>query len=476
MAAFLRSRGFPDVHVIDSASPLLSYAQFERRVLDLRPDVLAITATTIDWPECVALYRIVRRVLPGTLIVAGGFQFNVYPRECLSFDCIDVGVAGDGEETLLDVVQAHAAGRTLAGIPGTWTRDGGTGGVPTPGPSRDGVADLDTLPWPARDLFPNHLYRAITIARPFATMTTVRGCPYSCRYCGQVGQRERFRVRSAPSVYEEIQSLKAQGFRELIFFDETFTVNYERTMELCRLLAQPGRSIPWTCRTRVDLVDRELLTWMRRAGCKRLQMGIESGSEAVLQRMNRRVDLRQVREAFELAEGLGFETRGYFMLGYLGETQEETDETIALAMRMPLDWASFSRTLGLPGTPLYEEMRRSGIVEGDFWRDYTLLRFGARIPYVKDEGWLRQAQRRAYRRFYGRRRVLAGKLRDMTSLHRLTEYLQGAQLFLSIQTEANRNVPSAMWRRSVVQHEIELEEIRQRPAAPSTGGFEAFMG
>ena len=473
IASYLRANGYPDVFAVDSASPLLTYEGFEAKMRGLRPDIVGLTSTTLDWPECVALARIIKGIDPSILVVVGGFQMSCYPAECLSFPCVDVGVAGDGEETMLAIVQGWEAGSSLDGIPGTWTR---VDGVPTEAPMRAPIDDLDSLPMPARELFPNHLYRAITIRRPFATMTTVRGCPYSCRYCGQVGPRQSFRMRSAASVADEIRTLRALGFQEIIFFDETFTVSRARTRELCERLIAMGTPLPWTCRTRVDLVDDELLVLMRRAGCVRLQMGIESGSEAVLKRMDRRVDLDQVQRAFAYADELGFETRGYFMLGYLDETQAETDETIALACRMPLDWASFSRTLGLPGTPLYQDMRDRGIIEGDFWRDYTLLRFGAKIPYVKEEAWLRDAQRRAYRRFYRRPRVLAGKLRDMSSLHRLKEYVRGAHLFLSIQTEANRNVPEAMWRRTVAQDEVALDEIEHRPSAPSTGGFEAFMG
>ncbi len=473
IASYLRTNGYPDVFAVDSASPLLTYDGFETKLRELRPDIIGITATTLDWPECVALARIVKKVDPNILVVVGGFHMSCYPAESLSFPCVDVGVAGDGEETMLAIVQAWEAGESLNGIPGTWTR---IDGVPTEAPVRAPVADLDSLPMPARELFPNHLYRAITIRRPFATMTTVRGCPYSCRYCGQVGPRQSFRMRSAASVADEIGTLKALGYQEIIFFDETFTVSRPRTRELCELLIKMGTPLPWTCRTRVDLVDDELLLLMRKAGCVRLQMGIESGSEAVLKRMDRRVDLEQVKRAFAFADQLGFETRGYFMLGYLDETEFETDQTIDLACSMPLDWASFSRTLGLPGTPLYQEMQDRGIIEGDFWRDYTLLKFGADIPYVKDEAWLRDAQRRAYRRFYRRPRVLAGKIKDMSSIHRLGEYLRGAHLFMSILTEANKNVPSAMWRRSVSQEDVVLDEIASRPHEPSTGGFEAFMG
>jgi radical SAM superfamily enzyme YgiQ (UPF0313 family) len=192
--------------------------------------------------------------------------------------------------------------------------------------------------------------------------------------------------------------------------------------------------------------------------------------------MGRNLDLERVRTSFGAAADLGFETRGYFMLGYLDETREETDQTVDLALSLPLDWASFSRTIGLPRTELYSEMQRRGLVVGDFWRDYTVLRFGGRMPYIKDEDFLRSAQRRAYRRFFGRRRVLAGKLRDITSAHRLREYVEGAKLFLAIQTEANRNAPATMWRRTTSQDDIELREIADRPTEPSTGGYEAFMG
>jgi anaerobic magnesium-protoporphyrin IX monomethyl ester cyclase len=470
LASYLKANGFPNVSVIDSASPGMSYDEFRDAISAMRPAVVGFTATTMDWPEVVALARIVKEVDPDAVVVVGGFHLNCYPRESLSFPCVDLGVVGDGEPTILEIVQRVAAGNLLYGIDGTWYRD--AQGIPTQARPRKPVEDLDSLPWAARELFPNHLYRAITIQRPFATMTTVRGCPYACRYCGQTGVREQYRARSAESVFEEIRYLKSVGFKELIFFDETFTVNRKHVVELCTRMIESGTTLPWTCRTRVDLVDRELLILMRKSGCKRLQMGIESGSPAVLERMNRNLNLAQVERGFALARELGFETRGYFMLGYLDETPAETEMTIDLACRLRLDWASFSRVLGLPNTPLYETMIQRGVIDGDFWRDYTMLRFGHKVPYVKQEDWLRDMQRKAYRRFYSRPSVLAGKLRDVTSRHRVKEYAQGAQLFFAIQTEANKNVPATMWKRIANQREVKLSEIPEQPLLPSTGGSE----
>lgn len=446
IAAVLRDRGFADVHVIDSASPRMGYREFERRIRRLRPEIVGFTSTTIDWPEVVALARLVKRVDPDIVVLVGGFQMSCYPQECLAFPCVDVGVEGDGEETMLEIVEAVAAGRSLWGIPGTWQRHPETGRAAA-GPARQPLQDLDSLPFAARDLFPNEHYRAITIQAPFATMVTARGCPYSCRYCGQSASRERYRWRSAESVYEEIRSLVAQGFRELIFFDETFTVNRKRTFELCERLIRGGVQVPWTCRTRVDLVDRELLVLMKRAGCRRLQMGIESGSPEVLERMGRKIDLGQVERGFALAEQVGFERRGYFMLGYLDETEEQARATIDMACRMRLDWASFSRVIGLPATPLYDEMLARGILKTDFWREYSNLRFGQAVPYCQDERYLIGLQRQAYRRFYSRPSVLLSKAKDLRSGVRRREYARGLELFLAIQLEQNRNVPATMWRR-----------------------------
>ena len=446
IGAVLRRGGLADVHVIDSASPRMSYRDFERQIRRLMPEIVGFTSTTIDWPEVVALARLVKRVDPDILVLVGGFQMSCYPEDCLAFPCVDVGVEGDGEETMVEIVEAVAAGRSPWGIAGTWQRHPQTG-RPTHGPARQPLQDLDALPFAARDLFPNEHYRAITIQTPFATMVTARGCPYTCRYCGQSASRERYRWRSAESVYEEIRSLVAQGFRELIFFDETFTVNRKRTVALCELMIRNDVRVPWTCRTRVDLVDRELLELMKRAGCRRLQMGIESGSPEVLEHMGRTIDLGQVERGFALAEQVGFERRGYFMLGYLDETEEQAQQTIDMACRMRLDWASFSRVIGLPATPLYEEMLARGVLETDFWREYSNLRFGQGVPYCQDEAYLRRLQRQAYRRFYSRPSVLLSKAKDLRSGVRRREYLRGLELFLAIQLEQNRNVPSTMWRR-----------------------------
>lgn len=435
LAAMLRREGH-EVEILDANAENLSLEAFSQRVKGSKAQLVGFTTMTAGWPSTVEGAGLVRRALPEAKIVVGGPQLSVHPELCLTFDVFDAGVIGNGEETLVELAAKMAGGEDWSKVPGTVVRRDGAVIV---NPERTEFADINTYPFPAVDLIKRELYQAITVQSPFFTMVTSRGCPFSCRFCSQVyGGRLVTRFRSPENVVDEIDIyVNKYGAKEIVFFDETFTLRKERVMEVCRLLQERHLKVSFDLRTRVDSIDEEMFAALREVGARRVHLGVESGTMEIIKRMNKGITLEQAERAVNTAKKYGYETRGYFMIGYLGETPETYKETIRVAKRLNLDWASFSITTPLPATKLYEEARDLGLVSADYWQKYTLLQQERLdFPVLETEYWdeaeLHRLLSRAYRAFYLRPRFVWNRLKGIRNLDSIRELLRGMQVLMDI--------------------------------------------
>ncbi len=376
--------------------------------------VVAFSSTTLNWPSTLAAIRAVKRVSPEAVVVVGGPQMDVYPEEVLGFSEVDFGIVGEGERALVELVAAIEDGRDATAVPGVLAlRDGRVTATPPAAP----IEDLGDLPFPALDLFPVGRYRAVTVPAPFTTMITSRGCPYRCRFCSQRYAGGVFRRRPTRHVIGEMEEhVRRYRSREIVFFDETFTIGERRVIELCEGLIDMGAPVGFNIRARADGITSDVARALFAAGCTGVSLGIESGSDRILKKMNKGETTGQIREAVRICREARLVTRGYFMLGYVGETAGEMEETIRFACELPLDYASFTITQLNPGTPDYEQAMEDGEV-GDYWRDFTLgKKVPARPPRPKNsdfsEEGLQKELKRAYRRFFLRPRIIGRRLLD----------------------------------------------------------------
>ena len=434
IAAVLRQEGFPveilDAHVFDLYGPA-----FQKAVQDAKPHIIGFTSTTVGWPNVVEAARLAREACPDALIIVGGPQLQIYPRESLTFPWIDMAVTGDGEDTIVEIVKRYDGGDSLSDILGTCVR---VDGEIVLNPPRPWSRKLDDIPFPAVDLTPWDKYHALTIEKPFFNMITTRGCPYKCSYCSQVYAGDTIRYRSPDNVLEEMEIyVKKYGAREIIMFDETFTVKKSRVLKICQGIKERKLKFGFDMRTRVDCVDEEMLIALKEAGCKRIHFGIESGSPRILKAMNKGITVEKIRETVTLAKKIGFSTRGFFMIGYLDEDMDTYQETINLSRELPLDWASYSITTPLPHTGLYREAMNRGYVDGDYWKDYTLLKKGREdFPHLYTEHWdeakLKQMLKKAYSSFYMRPQYMWRRITSVRSMHDVKDLLGGWKVLMML--------------------------------------------
>lgn len=439
LASWVRQHGF-DVRILDLHVKNITPQDATREVADYDPQVVAITVKTLGWPACIEIAEMVRATVPRAVIVIGGPHLGIYPRESLSWPCFDVAVVGDGEETFLELCERVRDGgiepatiSELDGTAGTIIRH--PDGELCEGPPRALPKDIDRYPMPAWDLLPVADYHCLTLFKPFATMVTTRGCPWHCGYCSQV-YSEKLRFRSPELVVDEMEHLeKTYGVKEIVFFDETFTIGKKRMRTFADEVLRRGLKVKFNIRARVDTVDREVVRLLKRAGLRSIHMGVEAGTDRVLKIMNKQITRAQTEEAFRICREEGVDTRGYFMIGYYDATPQDIDETIRFASSLGLDWASFSVATALPATDLYTVARQRGYVEGDFWRRYT-IDGGGTLPQLETETFtaeeLRAWRTKAYLRFYLRPDLIKRKLSKSEGRDELKEMLGGATVLSEI--------------------------------------------
>ncbi len=416
MAALL----MPDcrVAIIDAIAERMGWRRFEEQLRARRPRcyVTQLTAPTLqnDMAGC-SLARSV-----GARTVAFGTHVTPMTRQTMeACPALEFVLRGEPELTLCELVAA-LEGREpgeqaaqliraadpdwqpsngkdrLAGIKGlAWRRDGEI--VVNEG--RPLIPNLDELPLPAHEQLPVHRYRIPMLRGPYTFVVTSRGCPAGCRFCiKHVNYQHTVRTRSPENIMRELWALHRLGIHNIHMYADLFTVSRGQVMELCRHVWCQGLRVRWTCNSRVDFVDEELLQAMGRAGCWMISWGIESASPEILGRVRKGYRPEQAEQALRWARGAGIKNWGYFIIGLPGETEETIRETINFSKRLPLDLALFHIAAPHPGTPFFAEVVEKGWFRaGTRWEEVdmdrsTVLDYPG-LPAERLEYW----QRRAFR-------------------------------------------------------------------------------
>jgi radical SAM superfamily enzyme YgiQ (UPF0313 family) len=263
-------------------------------------------------------------------------------------------------------------------------------------PARPFIADLDDLPLPRHDLLPLQDYRAPLVGGPYTFVVSSRGCPGGCRFCiKHVSYGRSVRYRSPDHVLAELEQLAALGVRKVHMYTDLFTLNREHVMGICEGIQARGLDLRWTCNSRVDFVDPELLQQMHAAGCWMISWGIESGEPRMLRRMNKGITTEQVEQALRWSKQAGIMNWGYFIIGMPGETEESIRTTIDFAKRLPLDLVLFHIAAPHPGTPFFQEVVENGWFRpGTHWEDVDMDRSTVLdYPNLKAEDLERWAKR-----------------------------------------------------------------------------------
>jgi radical SAM superfamily enzyme YgiQ (UPF0313 family) len=414
LAASLEKESF-SVKIIDDDLLQMGYYKFAELAAKLNPKIIGVTATTSTIKTALKYLEVVKKILPDTLTVIGGPHTTFVPLETLKDSkTLDLVVLGEGDETIVDLAKTYHPGENIRGylseVKGIVYREKNNWGkydklkLTQPRPL---IKDLDSLPFPARHLVP---FKSYNVSKnQSGGIITSRGCVYSCGYCSSsLIMGKKFRSRSPDNVVDEIEELVYQyNIKDIAFMDDTFMLNKTRAHKIAQEIKARDLDVSFVASSRVDMVNKNLLSELRNAGMNTIYYGVESGSQRVLNLMKKGITLKQAEKAVKSAKNVGLKVLASFILGYPGETIEDINKTINFSIKLDPDYSQYSILTPFPGTPIYHDLKNKGLIDTENWGKYTVMK-----PVLKYEklGLTKKIVERkltlAYLKFYTRPKYL----------------------------------------------------------------------
>jgi radical SAM superfamily enzyme YgiQ (UPF0313 family) len=416
------------VAMIDANAENLDNDEIVARLRGVKFEFVGVSVTTITLNPALRLAEEIKRNFPACTMVFGGVHATVDPDSIIKHAAIDYVLQGEAEQSFPALLRS-ADPSLVAGL----TYKASAGVVHNPPAPR--IADLDSLPPPAWHLLPVNLYRPSLgnyKRLPGVGMIASRGCPGKCTFCYVGTNGETVRRRSARNVVDEIKYLRDNnGIREISFYDDNFTTSKTFVSEFCSLLAQENVKITWTCASRVDTVNEEILKTMKQGGCHQISYGVESADEQILKNINKRIQLPRVSETIRLTRKAGIEAKIYLMFGAPGETVDTIKTTLRFAVKTKADGFIVSIATPFPGTQMLDWAKERGYLRILDWERYDVSTPTMELPTIATAD-LRQAYATAYRTLYLRPGFLWRKLTSIRSWEDIKKYMTALAVVIGL--------------------------------------------
>ena len=406
MAAMLEQNGMK-VKVIDGIAERLSHEDLERKIAESDPDVVGIAYMMAEtYADSAEVARTAKRSAPKAKIVLGGHNASFVAAKIIeNLPEADYVVVGEGEFTFLELVRSISDGGDVSRVKGLMYRKNGKAVFTGP---REHIPNLDELPFPAKHLVsPNASYGRFWVGgfqvafKNLSGMITSRGCPFGCTFCSCTEFAGRkIRVRSPENVVDEMEYLvRKRGVEQIFIVDDNFTAFPKRVMEICKLIKERGLKFHWFCEGRVDTASEELYKTMSDAGCWLIFLGLESGSQRVLDYYEKKTTVEKGWRAVALAQKAGIDVVGSFIVGAPNETEEDYKKTLDFVKRADMDAVSMSSLKVLPGSALWQRYEKNGAIGAADWNKYFEI-FDLCEEHSKEKirRWMKTAENKFYRR------------------------------------------------------------------------------
>ncbi|MBT3464836.1 radical SAM protein [archaeon] len=417
-----------NVKILDALALSLSKKQILDRVSNYDPDIVCLTAFDRCRWGIESANELIKHISGRKVGLIGSYEFEILLKVMKHNKYINFSIYGDPEYTLLELANEN----DFKDIKGLIYRDGDE---LIKNESRELIKDLDDLPFPARHLLPINAYRRMPhekLKEPCIDMLVSRGCPYNCTYCSiKIIAGKLRRTRSPRKTIEEMKMLKNKyNVKQIHFQDPVLTINKKWILEFCDLLIGANLGLIWSCQTRTDCVDREILIKMKKAGCKSVLYGIESLDQKSLDNIKKGTKSEEIIKAIVLTKKIGIEARCSIMVGLPGETKNAVNKTVDLLIKANPAFAQFHSTVVFPGTDLENDVQKYGRVLNESSIKKLDLTGKPFVPKdYKDEEEVIQMQQKAYKRFYMRPKYIIKRVVNPNNFYR---NLKGLKIFLNL--------------------------------------------
>ena len=375
--------------VLDAIAEELDLGGVIDRIGGLAPDLIVALSGFSCFTEDMGYLDQLKQRFPETQVTAFGYLPSQRPEEVMANTRLDALFCDEPELPFSGYLDVLAGTAEAGAVPGLASRHADQVVI---GPKAARLNELDDLPFPDYSQINLDHYSESYLGRPIAAVLSARGCPYQCTYCVRM-YGQKFVTRSAENILDELSELAGAGIRNIRFMDDTFTLAPERLKAICQGMLDRELNLRWTCLTRLDCLDDEGLSLMKRSGCKRMYCGVERGSQRLLDQYKKGACVETMERQIKLARSHRIEVSAFFIVGAPGETDEDFEQSVQFALRTGLDYVIVTRLQYWPGTELYSEVTRD--------LDFSLFPF--KMAYAGDgELDFFRREKEFYRRFYMR--------------------------------------------------------------------------
>jgi anaerobic magnesium-protoporphyrin IX monomethyl ester cyclase len=429
LATSLRDTAGQEVAVFDVDGYSGGLDELIRKVADYKPDVVGTPVITdSQFLKCVrTLTQEVRIKLPKVKIIVGGPHPSALPQQTLEwYPEVDMVLAGEADHTLCELITQLESNVAKPEVAGLCYRSGGESVLI---PLGDPPKDLDALPIPDRSFlsenYKSGVYWRMDHKGTSDYVMTGRGCPFSCKFCFKV--TKGYRARSAEHVVKELTYLASFGVSSIDIEDDLFTANKKRCIAICHMIRDTGLRLDMKVRSRVDTIDEELLSELKKAGVKTIVYGLESGSQTVLDAMRKKTSVQRNLDVVRMTKKAGLKCYADMFIGFPGETPETIAETERFLFKARPTVINSGVLFPLPCTEVYDEAKAAGTLVGDWSIDgcppYV------KLPWIDDISQLWEIAAHMDSRFYSHPAVLIGMLRHAPLTLNRRQLLAGWRFF-----------------------------------------------
>ena len=408
--------------IVDYNINYLSKGDYINDLKNFEPDYLVISATTPSLSGDLNACTIAKKYLPNIQTIVYGAHFLKFNTQILKdFPDVDMIIRGETENVFAKILSGMDK-QKIEGL--TWR---GPNGIQH-NLKYEFIDALDTIPFPARHLIDNRRYIRMDNGKPQAVIKVSRGCPYNCFFCLATSvSGKKVRVRSSENILEEIQiCIKKYGIHDFIFFSDIFTFNKRWVESLCDTILSSGLTFNWSANTRVDTIDLELAKLMKKAGCGLVSVGIESGSQEILNKVGKRITIDEIRAAFQIFKKVSFKTLAYYMIGFPWDTRQTVADTIDLAIDLDSDFANFFVAAPFPGTQLFDYAVKNKLLECtndcEEGRYKNAYKYPALKGHYLTKNEICDLQSEAVRKYVFRPQYIIKKISEIRSWRELNNY------------------------------------------------------